>query len=78
MLVDGYGVPKLCDFKPIPDIQGHIDSDAITKTTQSGEPRHLAHEIIALDAEPTTQSDIHALGCTMLEVNVLLRRRPNF
>jgi serine/threonine protein kinase len=66
---EGRGV--ICDFGLVHLFQEEMNTGMTTTTAHTGTTRYLAYELIRNmgQAEPSTASDIYALGCLGLEVS---------
>jgi hypothetical protein len=74
-LIDDACNAKLCDFALVRLIQEDDSSTGMTTTTaHTGTARYLARELVECEQIPTPASDIHALGCLGLEVNLCSER----
>ncbi|PVF94194.1 kinase-like protein [Serendipita vermifera] len=71
ILIDQYGVPKLCDFG-LSSILWEGASGHTTTTAHTGTERYLAPELVVSVGRPTRESDVYAMGCVGLKFTFLI------
>jgi serine/threonine protein kinase len=74
VLIDQYGVPKLCDFGLSKILQEGVSCGLTTTTAHTGTARYLAPELVDPDgmATPTLETDVWALACVGLKVSYIV------
>ncbi|PVF94193.1 kinase-like protein [Serendipita vermifera] len=80
ILVDQYGVPKLCDFGLSSIFLAEGASGLTTTTAHTGTERYLAPELVMSVTRPTRESDVYAMGCVGLKFTFLINpydQHPN-
>jgi len=71
ILIDDDGHARICDFGLVRILRDERGSGLTTTTAHTGTTRYLAYELARdEDALPTTATDIYALGCVGLKVNI--------
>ena len=79
VMLNDNGAAVLCDFGLVHIISDEASTGMTATTNQTGTIRYLACELVNSDdmPDPTTASDIYALGCLGLEVGPRTAFAPN-
>ncbi|KIM28122.1 hypothetical protein M408DRAFT_70390, partial [Serendipita vermifera MAFF 305830] len=68
ILVDSNGAPLICDFGLVRLVTDDITTGLTTTSPHTGTARYLSYELVQSTSPPTTASDVHALGCVLMEL----------
>lgn len=74
ILVDSNGTPLICDFGLVRLVTDDITTGLTTTSPHTGTARYLSYELVQSTNPPTTASDVHALGCVLMESSITYLR----